>query len=149
MESRVYQLQFQNQFLSEKIRIVESLNNGERKALVEKNRKLESELKELRYGSVFVEEDEELVVEDVMSKSFSGLGFLFEEDVKLIKEDIQQIEEGSVEDGTSLRGLGFLIKKDVKKIKKVSQQIKEDGKQIKKGIMEDKVDDNFVGVEEK
>lgn len=53
---------------------------------MEKNRKLESELKELRYGSVFVEEDEELVVEDVM-RSFSGLGFLIEEDVKLIKED--------------------------------------------------------------
>lgn len=85
-----------------------------------------------------------------MSKNCSGLGFLIEEDVKLIKEDIQQIEEGSMEDRMSLRGLGFLIKKDVKKIKKVSQQIKEDGKQIKKGIMEDKVDDNLnVGVGKK
>lgn len=183
MESRVHQLQFQNQFLSEKIRIVESLNNGERKALVEKNRKLESELKELRHGSVFVEEDEELVVEDVMSKSSSGPGFLTEEDVKLTKEDIQQAkegsvedvmsessrgpgflteedvkitkediqqtEEGSVEDGTSSRGPGSLTKKDVKKTKKASQQTKEDGKQTKKGIMEDKVDDNSAGAEEK
>lgn len=150
MESRVHQLQFQNQFLSEKIRIVESLNNGERKALMEKNRKLESELKELRHGSVFVEEDEELVVEDVMSKSSSGPGFLTEEDVKLTEEDIQRTKEGRVEDGMSSRGSGFLTKKDVKKTKKGSQQTKEDGKQTKKGIMEDKVDINSnAGAEEK
>ncbi|XP_056008468.1 centromere protein F-like isoform X2 [Ostrea edulis] len=87
MENRLNQLEFQNTFLTEKIRIVESLNNGERKALVEKIRKLESELSELRQGSVFlVEEEEEVVVEGDMDGSYSVPHFLAREGARLTIE---------------------------------------------------------------
>ena len=96
MASKVNQLQFQNDFLSEKIRIVESLNNGERKSLAERIRKLESELNELRQGSVFVEEDEEIVVEDVTVKSSSGPDFLMEDRVQ---QSMKQGADGGGEEG--------------------------------------------------
>ncbi|XP_062568086.1 extracellular matrix-binding protein ebh-like isoform X2 [Saccostrea cucullata] len=130
MESRVNQLELQKTFLTEKIRIVESLNNSERKALVEKIRKLESELSELRQGSVFVEEEEEeMVVEGGSSRRNSVPDFMTE-------EGVEQIEAQTKEDtasGTGDESFGIVRDQDKMKtsVKDISAPLNKQDQNIK------------------